>query len=81
MPLACGIIVGRGPFALEDELALLQEHKINIVVSKNSGGAIGYTKIVAARQLALKVIMTNPPKSESKYIAYEYDAAMKFLAV
>lgn len=81
LPLACEIIVGRGPFALEDELALFQEHKINVVVSKNSGGAIGYTKIVAARQLGLEVIMINPPKYESKFIAYDYDAAMKFLAV
>lgn len=80
LPLACEIIVGRGPFALEDELALLQEYKIKVVVSKNSGGAIGYTKIVAARQLGLEVIMISPPKYQSRFVAYDYDAAMKFLA-
>ena len=79
LPIECQIIVGRGPFALEDELALLQEYKINVVVSKNSGGAIGYTKIVAARKLGLEVIMISPPKYESKFVAYDYDTAMKFL--
>ena len=76
----CEIIVGRGPFALKDELALLQEHKINVVVSKNSGGEIGYTKIVAARELGLEVIMISPPKYQSKSVAYDYDTVMKFLA-
>ena len=80
MPLECEIIIGRGPFALEDELALLQEHKINVVVSKNSGGVIGYTKIIAARQLGLEVIMISPPKCNSSLVAYDYDTAMKFLA-
>jgi precorrin-6A/cobalt-precorrin-6A reductase len=80
LPLECEIIIGRGPFALEDELALLQEHKINVVVSKNSGGVIGYTKIIAARQLGLEVIMISPPKCNSSLVAYDYDTAMKFLA-
>ena len=80
LPLECEIIIGRGPFALENELALLQEHKINVVVSKNSGGVIGYTKIIAARQLGLEVIMISPPKCNSSLVAYDYDTAMKFLA-
>ena len=80
LPLQGEIIVGRGPFALKDELALLQEHKINVVVSKNSGGEIGYTKIVAARELGLEVIMISPPKYQSKSVAYDYDTVMKFLA-
>ncbi|AFY60036.1 cobalt-precorrin-6A reductase [Synechococcus sp. PCC 6312] len=51
----------RGPFALADELELLAAYRINLMVSKNSGGAATYSKIIAARQLQLPVIMIQRP--------------------
>ena len=45
----------RGPFTLENELTLLKEYAIDAIVSKNSGGAATYAKIVAARGLGLPV--------------------------
>ncbi len=55
------LLYQRGPFTLEDELALLQHHKIDLIVSKNSGGQATYSKIVAARQLGIPVIMVQRP--------------------
>jgi precorrin-6A/cobalt-precorrin-6A reductase len=51
----------RGPFAVEDETALMKEHRIDWLVSKNSGGTSSYAKIEAARALGLPVMMVAPP--------------------
>lgn len=54
-------LLARGPFPEADERALLEEHGINAVVSKNSGGAATYGKIAAARALGIEVIMVRRP--------------------
>ncbi len=55
------LVLGRGPFSLARETALLREHGIEAVVSKNSGGAGTYAKIEAARALGLPVVMVERP--------------------
>ena len=57
----CHLVLGRGPFSLERETALLRTHGIEAVVSKNSGGADTYAKIEAARALDLPVVMVARP--------------------
>jgi precorrin-6A/cobalt-precorrin-6A reductase len=61
LPPCTEIILQRGPFALEDEIALLQSHAIDVLVSKNSGGDAAYAKIAAARALGLPVVMVRRP--------------------
>ena len=56
-------VVARPPFSLEEELKLLTENKIDYLVTKNSGGDVSYSKIVAARQLGLPVIVIDRPNS------------------
>jgi precorrin-6A/cobalt-precorrin-6A reductase len=46
-----------------EELALLQDHEISAVISKNAGSTATYAKIAAARQLSLPVIMIARPVS------------------
>ena len=55
------LVLGRGPFSPAQETALLREHGIEMVVSKNSGGPSTYAKIEAARALALPVVMVERP--------------------
>lgn len=55
-------LLGRGPFDKADELALLKEHGIEVIVSKNSGGAATYGKISAARELGIEVLMVRRPE-------------------
>ncbi len=57
-------IVGRGPFREADELRLLRDRRIDVVVSRNSGGAATVGKIAAARRLAIPVIMIDRPVPE-----------------
>ena len=45
-----------GPFTLDTELGLLKKHRIDVIVSKHSGGEIP-TKLVAARSLKIPVLL------------------------
>ncbi len=54
-------IQARGPFSLPEELALLADHQIEVLVSKNSGGDATYAKISAAQEMRLPVIMIERP--------------------
>ncbi len=55
------VIRGRGPFTVSDERALFASHRIDVLVSKNSGGTATYAKIEAARDRGLPVIMVRRP--------------------
>jgi len=57
------ILVGRGPFQLTDEIALMRQQRIACLVTKNSGGEAAFAKIEAARALGLPVILVAPPEA------------------
>lgn len=55
------VIAARGPFTLHEEVKLLRDEKIDIVVSKNSGGAATEAKLAAARSLGISIVMVARP--------------------
>jgi precorrin-6A/cobalt-precorrin-6A reductase len=55
------LLCDRGPFALDNEREILTQYHIDTIVSKNSGGEATYPKIIAARELGIKVVMVNRP--------------------
>ncbi len=59
------LLRAKGPFTLQDDIDLLSAHRIEVVVSKNSGGSLTRSKIDAARILGLPVIMIDRPKPPS----------------
>jgi precorrin-6A/cobalt-precorrin-6A reductase len=63
-------ILDRGPFGIEGEIALLETHRIDAVIAKNSGGSATYAKIAAARRLGIEVLMVGarrlPPCKRSR---------------
>ena len=61
LPPRVELITARGPFNLADELALLQAHAVDLIVTKNSGGTGAVAKLDAARALSLPVIMVKRP--------------------
>ena len=50
-------LTARGPFSEAEDRALLERHRIDAIVAKNSGGAATYAKIEAARALQIEVLM------------------------
>jgi precorrin-6A/cobalt-precorrin-6A reductase len=73
-------LAGRGPFTLEDELALLRRHAIEVLVTKASGGAATYSKLAAARQLGLPVLMVRRPPPPPGAVVDSVEAALAWLA-
>ncbi|MEO8242218.1 MAG: cobalt-precorrin-6A reductase [bacterium] len=62
LPLArVEVVLGRGPFQVEDDVDLMRRHGTQIVVCKNSGGTGARAKLDAARELGLEVIMIDRP--------------------
>jgi precorrin-6A/cobalt-precorrin-6A reductase len=70
----------RGPFDFDAELRLLKERKIDVVVSRNSGGSATYPKIEAARALGLPVIMITRPVKPVGHIVRTPEEALAWLA-
>lgn len=73
-------ITARGPFREADDRALITAHRIDIVISKNSGGSAAYGKIAAARALGIKVIMVRrPPAPDAGAAASTVEDAVDWL--
>ncbi|MFQ1700886.1 cobalt-precorrin-6A reductase [Loktanella agnita] len=61
-PFAGGeFLLGRPPFSVADELALFDRLKVDWLVVKNAGGEASHTKLTAARQLGIPVLMIARP--------------------
>ena len=62
LPPDAAPILDRGPFRLADEEALMRRERIDVLVTKNSGGPAAAPKLEAARALGVDVIaVARPP--------------------
>jgi precorrin-6A/cobalt-precorrin-6A reductase len=74
-----GYVTGRGPFGEADDHALMTEHRIDVVVAKNSGGSATYGKIAAARALGIDVIVLRRPPPSDEAAVETIDEAVAWL--
>ncbi|MGE5478676.1 MAG: cobalt-precorrin-6A reductase [Bacteroidales bacterium] len=74
------VITGRGPFDAQAEQQLMARHRVEVVVSKASGGSATYGKIAAARALGLPVLMVKRPPLPPGETADSIAAAVAWLS-
>ena len=73
------MLLDRGPFTLEDEREILTKYNIDTIVSKNSGGNATYPKIIAAREMGIKVVMVKRPALPPGEQVADVESAVKWL--
>jgi precorrin-6A/cobalt-precorrin-6A reductase len=65
MPRQYQLVLSRGPYHYDDEVTLLRQHRIDALVTKNSGGEMTRAKLDAAVALDIPVVMVaRPPGPE-----------------
>jgi precorrin-6A/cobalt-precorrin-6A reductase len=75
-------VPARGPFTLAGEHALLRAHAIDVVVTKDSGGAATAPKLTAARDLRLPVVVVRrPPLPEGVRAVPDVPGVLDFLGL
>jgi precorrin-6A/cobalt-precorrin-6A reductase len=61
-PARWKLMLARPPFTVEEEKSLMREHDISVLVTKNAGGAQMASKLQAARDLGVTIIMIERPR-------------------
>ena len=79
LPPNCEVLLARPPFLFDDEIALMRERRIDVLVSKNSGGEAARAKLDAARALGLPVVMVARPASLQGPKLEDVEAALRWI--
>ncbi|MEU4159830.1 cobalt-precorrin-6A reductase [Actinoplanes sp. NPDC026670] len=77
VPVHLEVLLDRGPFTVRAERELILGHRIDVLVTKDSGGADA--KLVAARELGVPVLMVNRPPAPDVPAVSTADAAASWL--
>ncbi|MDP5306939.1 cobalt-precorrin-6A reductase [Paracoccus spongiarum] len=72
-------VIARGPFTVAGDLALMRAHRISHLVAKDSGGAGAEAKLVAARQLGVRVILIDRPVLPPRAVVADPAEALDWL--
>ncbi|BCK70097.1 precorrin-6A reductase [Streptomyces libani subsp. rufus] len=74
------VLLDRGPFTVEGERALLRAHRIDVLVTKDSGAAATAAKLTAAREAGIPVVVVGrPPVPDGVPVAANPDEAVKWI--
>jgi precorrin-6A/cobalt-precorrin-6A reductase len=79
LPPDIQFIYDRGPFDDAKEQAFLSNERVELIVSKNSGGNATYPKIAAAQRLKLPVVMIARPEKPRGVALNSPEAALRWL--
>jgi precorrin-6A/cobalt-precorrin-6A reductase len=62
LPRRYQLLLSRGPYHYDDEFVIMREHRIEALVTKNSGGDMTRAKLEAAAALGIPVVMVARPQ-------------------
>jgi precorrin-6A/cobalt-precorrin-6A reductase len=79
LPRRIEVVLDRGPFTVEGERDLLLRHRVEVLVSKDSGGAMTAAKLVAARELGIAVVLVDRPPVPDAAVAETVDEAVRWV--
>jgi precorrin-6A/cobalt-precorrin-6A reductase len=79
MPASRHLLLARGPYAREAELALMRRFEIDVLVTKDSGGSLTSGKLDAARELGIPVVMIRRADSPTGESVADVDDAVRWV--
>lgn len=75
------LLLDRGPYTVSSETALMTQHRIGLLVTKNSGGPMTAAKLTAAHDLGVQVVMVaRPPLPSESTVVSTVPEALHWLA-
>ncbi|NED95543.1 cobalt-precorrin-6A reductase [Phytoactinopolyspora alkaliphila] len=79
LPPRAEVLLDRGPYTVGGELELMRAHRIDLLVTKDSGGTMTAAKLEAARRLGVPVIVVRRPSRPDAPTVETVDDAVRWV--